>query len=663
MIDLLYIRTHNTLESSLCLQPSVTLAVMKLYCPECKETYDDVTLDTCPNDEARLFVLEDQVEDPLIGQLIDHRFKVESKLGQGGMGAVYNAIQLSVGRKVAVKVLKQELIDREVALERFYRESKLTSELSHPNIVKLIDFGQDRERDLLYLVMELVQGIDVNDLLAKGRMRIQLAMEVVYQVCGALTEPHSLGIIHRDLKPDNLLIVPISDGTIQVKVLDFGIARALEANTQITATGMVCGTPAYMAPEQAQNQDIGPQADLYALGVMLYEMLTGMPPFDGQNSLQIMLQHIQSAPKPLSTYFPPSTLPHELEDLVNDLLAKTPESRPKSAREVRDRIEQIRRHYQLDPVRINPDLPKHELFEHLILPSIPGTRNKSNNTQALRRETDMERQAGASYSTDQRAALEIADTSLAIDEPELVTVPAHTSLSRALAEDAHHHHAPAHQHTPQPPQQDQEPAPAPTPRRAATQTSETPAAKSPIRLIAAVVIVLVLLAAGTLIALIATTPSDPTHTTPEDVIATSPTPDPIKEATELPKEEPATEPKENAKQDTEKQEENQPKEDIKEPEQTPPKEVVKADPVKTEKPATTPKKVVKSSPAKDPKPPRKIVKETITPKVIKPAPVKESVATTEPAKKPEPKVAEPVKTPPKEVKKPGLGNLFKNSNK
>ncbi len=273
---------------------------MKLYCPECQSVYEDISLAQCPVDDAKLFMVEVAVEDPLIDAVIDGRFKIESKLGQGGMGAVYTGIQLSVGRKVAVKVLRDELSDRELALERFYRESKIISELTHPNIVRLVDFGQDRERDLLYLVMELVDGFNLGDMLERGRFKVAMALEVVYQVCGALTEPHARGVIHRDLKPDNLLVVPISDGTIQIKVLDFGIARALEGNAQLTATGMVCGTPQYMAPEQAQNQAIGPSTDLYALGVILYEMLSGAPPFHGQNSLQVMLQQIQRAPEPVS---------------------------------------------------------------------------------------------------------------------------------------------------------------------------------------------------------------------------------------------------------------------------------------------------------------------------------------------------------------------------
>ena len=445
---------------------------MKLYCPECKQIFEDTTLRLCPQDSARLFVLEREQSDQLLGAMLDQRFRIESLIGQGGMGSVYLATQLSVGRKVAVKVLRRELVDREVALERFYRESKVTSDLSHPNIVKLIDFGQDRERDLLYLVMELVDGVNLGDLLETNRFRIALALEIVYQVCGALTEPHSRGVIHRDLKPDNLLLVPISDGTLQVKVLDFGIARVLETSTQITATGMVCGTPAYMAPEQAQNHEMGPRTDLYALGVMLYEMLCGSPPFDGQSSLQLMLQHIQITPPPLSSLIPPSALPESVEQLVFDMMAKAPADRPESARAVRHRIERLRKEIVFEPVRLDPDAPRERLFEHLMLAPLPAPHSRRDGgtprgTTNLRRETAQER--------DLFRRTPPVESQLAFDETalqDLVTLPARTALERQLVDDASRATSP-------PALNEASPPPAPAPRHDARQIA-TPSARLPV---------------------------------------------------------------------------------------------------------------------------------------------------------------------------------------
>lgn len=363
---------------------------MSLFCPECHTRYEDASKGVCPKDGVRLYKVDD--DDPLIGGVIDGRFRVDYTLGIGGMGTVYGGVQLSVNRDVAIKVLRTELSTREVALERFFREAKTISKLSHPNIVKLIDFGQDRDRGLLYLVMELVRGQNLADLLSKGRLRTPLALEVIYQVCGALTEPHAESVIHRDLKPDNLLLVPVSDGTVQAKVLDFGIARFMESNTQLTGTGMICGTPAYMAPEQAQNETLDPRTDLYALGVILYEMLSGWPPFSGTSSLQVMLKHIQENPPPLRELLPPATLPNEIEDLVYSLISKERALRPASAREVRDTIDAIRARFGLENVRFDaatsPDVEQR--FSKFLLPKLPRPHGeKSGPTQVLRRETGL----------------------------------------------------------------------------------------------------------------------------------------------------------------------------------------------------------------------------------------------------------------------------------
>ncbi|RDV37955.1 serine/threonine protein kinase [Bradymonadaceae bacterium TMQ3] len=346
---------------------------MTLYCPQCQQRFDG-DLEICPSDGSRLFHLDspDAVPDPLLGQVIDERFRIERLLGVGGMGAVYAGVQLSVNREVAIKVLRPEVSDREKALERFFREAKVVSELSHANIVSLFDFGQDRQRDLLYLVMELVRGISLGDLLERGRFRVNMALEVVYQVCGALTEPHARGIIHRDLKPDNLVMLPVSDGTVQVKVLDFGIARALEQSTQITKTGMICGTPAYMAPEQAQNHAIDGRTDLYALGIILYEMLSGMVPFTGDTSLQILFSHVQKSPPSLRHMLPAGSLPDDIEALCYRMLSKDPVERPGSAREVRDEIDQLRMRHQLRPVRLDVDRQDLGAFEPWLMPHLEG---------------------------------------------------------------------------------------------------------------------------------------------------------------------------------------------------------------------------------------------------------------------------------------------------
>ena len=356
----------------------------------------------CPADGTRLYRVDDN--DPLIGGTIDGRFRVDYTLGVGGMGTVYGGVQLSVNRDVAIKVLRTELSNREVALERFFREAKTISKLTHPNIVKLIDFGQDHERGVLYLVMELVRGQNLADLITRGRLRTALALDVVYQVCGALTEPHADNVVHRDLKPDNLLLVPVSDGSMQVKVLDFGIARFMESNTQLTGTGMICGTPAYMAPEQAQNEELDARTDLYALGVILYEMLSGWPPFSGTSSLQVMLKHIQEQPPQLRELLPPATIPEQIERLVGSMLAKERNRRPISAREVRDQIDDLRRQFALDVIRMADDADVDAAFGPFILPKLPRADvSQSGPTQVLRRETGLNPAAPRGISNDTAA--------------------------------------------------------------------------------------------------------------------------------------------------------------------------------------------------------------------------------------------------------------------
>ncbi len=342
---------------------------MTLYCPQCQKKFDD-GLYTCPDDGARLYALSEKREDPLVGKVLDGRFRIDGHLSSGGMGAVYRATQISVNREVALKVLRPDLEEEEIFLERFFREARVIADLSHPNIVRLIDFGQDSEEGLLYLVMEMVRGTDMAALLREGRLRPELALEIAYQVCAALTEPHARGIVHRDLKPDNIILLPISDGTFQVKVLDFGIARNSETGTHLTQTGVICGTPSYMSPEQAQNLAVDARTDLYSLGVVLYEMLTGHLPFQGESGLQLLMNHVQRPAPRLSEAYP-GLVPEPVSDLVQDLMEKAPGDRPQSAMAVRDRIKEIRRNLDMQPV-VSAD-GEEGLLRSWVLPAVDVT--------------------------------------------------------------------------------------------------------------------------------------------------------------------------------------------------------------------------------------------------------------------------------------------------
>ncbi|MFB6263481.1 MAG: protein kinase [Bradymonadaceae bacterium] len=343
---------------------------LKVVCPECGGEYGE-GVETCPDDGAELvsFTISETGElDPLVGTVLDDRFRIESVLGEGGMGKVYRAEQMSIERDVAVKVVHAEHYDDETVIKRFFREARVISKFSHPNIVNLIDFGRDDESDVLYFVMELIEGHPLEEMLGEGRIAPDLAVEVAEQTCQALSEPHSHGIVHRDLKPDNLMLLPISDGSVQTKVVDFGVAQALQSETKLTKTGAVCGTPHYMAPEQAEGGDVGPETDLYALGVILYEMLAGRPPFGGDKALQIMLSHVQEEHDPLERALPPgSLLPEELSRLVDDLLTKDPAERPDDVLAVRDRLSAIAERHDFGPIRVDPAADVEEMFDGWLL--------------------------------------------------------------------------------------------------------------------------------------------------------------------------------------------------------------------------------------------------------------------------------------------------------
>jgi eukaryotic-like serine/threonine-protein kinase len=345
------------------------LTKQKSYCPECGEAYD-ARVTVCPRDGTTLFAYrlrDTEPMDPLVGEVLDGRFRLEAMLGQGGMGAVYRGVQLSVDRKVAIKVLKPDLANEEVIIQRFFREARVISELAHPGIVNLIDFGQDASRDVLYLVMELVDGWELGSLLRRGRLHLDAALDAVSQVCSALSEPHARGIVHRDLKPDNMMLVPLADGSVRVKVLDFGIASALQLDTKITSTGMICGTAHYMAPEQAQARDIGAATDIYSLGVVLYELLCGQLPFEADSALQILLKHVQVTPPSLREYVSADEVPDRVVALVDQMLAKSPADRPPSVVAIRDEIEAIMRAYDLRPMRVDTSVSRAQMLDVLLV--------------------------------------------------------------------------------------------------------------------------------------------------------------------------------------------------------------------------------------------------------------------------------------------------------
>jgi len=276
--------------------------------------------------------------DPLIGTTVAARYRVERLLGSGGMGAVYLAEHVHMRKPVALKVLHKELAGVNEVVARFEREAIAAGRIEHPNVAPATDFGK-LEDGSFYLVLEYVDGKSLRDLIAEGPLAWERAVAIARQIVSALVAAHAAGIVHRDLKPDNVMLVAQPDGTERVKVLDFGIARVTLAEpqrdvTHLTKVGAVMGTVAYMSPEQALGEEVDERTDLYALGVIVHEMITGRVPFDADSAAQILAKQITQNAPPL-----PSGSPAALDALVTELLGKTRVERPPSARAVLERLD------------------------------------------------------------------------------------------------------------------------------------------------------------------------------------------------------------------------------------------------------------------------------------------------------------------------------------
>ncbi|NLY89032.1 MAG: Stk1 family PASTA domain-containing Ser/Thr kinase [Firmicutes bacterium] len=259
----------------------------------------------------------------MIGQLLGNRYRILELIGEGGMALVYKAECVLLQRTVAVKVLRPQYSSDKEFVTRFRREAQAAASLSHPNVVNIYDVGEDE--GVHYIVMELIEGDNLKSLIRKeAPLLVNQALRIALQICEALRHAHDHNIIHRDIKPHNILLT--ADG--RVKVTDFGIARAISAGG-FTQTGVVMGSVQYFSPEQAKGLPVGPQSDLYALGCVIYEMLTGEVPFTGESPIAIALKHIQE--KPASVKDLRSDLPPGVVKIIEKALAKDPEERYPSA--------------------------------------------------------------------------------------------------------------------------------------------------------------------------------------------------------------------------------------------------------------------------------------------------------------------------------------------
>ena len=279
----------------------------------------------------------------MIGEKLVNRYEILEKVGDGGMALVYRAKDTLLNRIVAVKVLRDQFSTDMEFVERFRREAQSAASLSHPNVVNIYDVGQTDTAH--FIVMEYVQGENLSAVIReKGALSEHFVVSVSLQIARALSHAHQHGIVHRDIKPHNILIT--QEG--QVKVTDFGIAQAMSA-ANLTQTGVVLGSVHYFSPEQARGVNVTSSSDLYSLGVVMYEMLTGRQPFRGDTPIAIALKQIQENPVPLRQHLP--ELNRSLEQLVMRLMAKEPSQRPQDADEVARALQRIERELDADSLQ------------------------------------------------------------------------------------------------------------------------------------------------------------------------------------------------------------------------------------------------------------------------------------------------------------------------
>jgi eukaryotic-like serine/threonine-protein kinase len=296
----------------------------------------------CPDDGSRLSStsqLQDLAGvDPLIGTTLDGRYKLLRAIGEGGMGIVYEAEHVLIEKRVAIKVLRETFTRRPDVVERFRQEAKSASRIGHPNIVDVSDFGETQQR-ASYIVMEMLKGEDLADVLSREcALSPTRAVMIVFQIGKALAAAHAKGITHRDLKPENIYLIERDGRPDFVKVVDFGVAKMSDIETlggrKLTRTGMIFGTPEYMSPEHAGGKSLDHRVDVYALGVILYELLTGRVPFEGDNFMEVLAKHAHDPVPELRDMNPGTRVSPELARVVGKALEKSADVRYQSMDEL-----------------------------------------------------------------------------------------------------------------------------------------------------------------------------------------------------------------------------------------------------------------------------------------------------------------------------------------
>ena len=304
----------------------------RLRCPDCLAVFrSEFTF--CPADGATLIQC---VEEPLIGATVADRYVLEELIGEGAMGLVYRAGHVRLPRQFAIKVLFGDMASDTRMRLRFAQEASAACRLNHPNVVTVVDFGKS-DRGLLYLVMDYVEGETLCQLIEReAPLAERRVIELSRQLCDGLAHAHANGVVHRDFKPDNVVLEPREGASAVPRILDFGLAITSNEDVfdgRLTQHGWVVGTPAYLSPEQARDEEVDHRVDLYSLGVVMYEMLAGVPPFDG-NAMEVAHRNMLEPPPPIRTRNPLASVSVELERVVRRLLEKDPDDRFQTAEEV-----------------------------------------------------------------------------------------------------------------------------------------------------------------------------------------------------------------------------------------------------------------------------------------------------------------------------------------
>jgi serine/threonine-protein kinase len=305
-------------------------------------------------------------QEAIIGRTLAGRFRVTGFIGEGAMASVYRAVQAAEPREVALKIMHAQLISDATFVGRFKREARAAAKIEHPASVKIVDYGVDD--GTLYIAMELLAGQDLFEtLVLERRLSEARAANILIQVADALVAAHDKGIVHRDLKPENIMILRGDHEGERVKVLDFGIAKILEADTPsgdsapsstlnvLTSVGTVVGTPAYMSPEQCRGDPIDHRSDIYTAGIVLYQLVTGRLPFAGDNAMDLAVKHVRTPPTPPSEVVP--GIHPGLAELILKALSKWPAQRQQSAAELRDGLRALLPELSTTPLDLAPATP------------------------------------------------------------------------------------------------------------------------------------------------------------------------------------------------------------------------------------------------------------------------------------------------------------------